>query len=66
MQDETASTMLLFPTASWLGPLRWWIPWKLQTLLAAIARWTGTESVMEKYIDREDWERIQKAKGKVL
>jgi hypothetical protein len=66
MQDDTATIMLIFPTASWLGPLRWWVPWKLQAFIAAIARWTGTESIMEEYTDKEDWERIQKAKAKVL
>ncbi|KAF2027518.1 hypothetical protein EK21DRAFT_71764 [Setomelanomma holmii] len=30
MQHATASALVLFPTAWWLGPLRWWVPWELR------------------------------------
>lgn len=40
-QHQTASTNVMFPTVSILGPLRWWLPWKLQAGVAVLAGWLG-------------------------
>lgn len=66
MQHETASALVMFPTATWLGSLRWWIPWKLQAFAAAVADWRGTGAVMKEYTDEEDWVRMNAGKKKIL
>jgi hypothetical protein len=40
-QHETASTNVILPGLWFLGPLRWWLPWKLQAGVAALARLLG-------------------------
>jgi hypothetical protein len=47
----------------WLGPLRWWVPWKLQAFFAAMGRLMGFTPVMEKYTSKADMEAIRKAKN---
>ena len=58
----SASALVWFPKATWLGPLRWWVPWKVQAFFATAARLMGLAPIMERYVDKEDWEAIQKAK----
>ncbi|SMR61156.1 unnamed protein product [Zymoseptoria tritici ST99CH_1E4] len=40
-QHQTASANVMFPSLTFLGPLRWWIPWKLQAGVAAIVDLLG-------------------------
>lgn len=54
--------MVIFPRAWWLGPLRWWIPWKLQAAVAAIGRWIGYRALQEKYMPKEEWEEYLRSK----
>ncbi|KAF2451164.1 hypothetical protein P171DRAFT_467812 [Karstenula rhodostoma CBS 690.94] len=57
-QHASASAMVMFPRAWWLGPLRWWVPWKLQGLLAAVGRWFGYRGLIEKYTSPEEWQNF--------
>ncbi|KAE8548872.1 hypothetical protein EYB25_009255 [Talaromyces marneffei] len=34
LQHVSATALVWFPTARWLGPLRWWVPWKVQAIFA--------------------------------
>ncbi|KAE9379686.1 hypothetical protein N431DRAFT_527040 [Stipitochalara longipes BDJ] len=61
-QHISASTLVWFPTATWLGPLRWWVPWKVQALFATMGRLMGLTPMMERYTSKVDLEAIQKAK----
>lgn len=54
--------MIMLPKASFLGPLRWWIPWKFQAGIAAIGRLRGYRALMEKYTPKEHWETYLHAK----
>ncbi|KAK3669206.1 hypothetical protein LTR78_010903 [Recurvomyces mirabilis] len=40
-QQEVATAGVIFPTAWWLGPLRWGVPWIMQSSMAQVARWCG-------------------------
>jgi hypothetical protein len=63
-RHATASALVLFPTAQWLGPLRWWVPWILQSAVANVGLSCGYRPLMEEYTPREDWEeyvRVKKA-----
>jgi hypothetical protein len=40
-QHEVALAAVVLPTAWWLGPLRWWVPYMLQASLAKVAQWCG-------------------------
>lgn len=62
-ETETAPIML----SSWwiLGPLRWWLPYRFQGALAALARWQGKVPVLEKYVGKENFEKWAKVEGKV-
>ncbi|XPS95040.1 hypothetical protein M3J09_004334 [Ascochyta lentis] len=61
-QHASASALVLFPTAWWLGPLRWWVPWTLQAAVAKVGRLAGYRALMEKYTGREEWEEYLRAK----
>jgi hypothetical protein len=52
----------MFPTARWLGPLRWWVPWALQSAIATVGMWCGYRPLMEEYTPREDWEEFLRTK----
>lgn len=55
--------MVMFPRLWVLGPLRWWIPLQLQGIISAVARWSGTKPLMEKYCSKEEWESVQERIG---
>ena len=57
--------MVWFPTTWFLGPLRWWVPWKIQAALAGVARLVGKMPAMQKYTAKEDWEAFQSGKLKM-
>jgi hypothetical protein len=40
-QHVTATAIVMFPRAWWLGPLRWMVPWAVQGTLAWVARGLG-------------------------
>jgi len=48
--------MVMFPTAWWLGPLRWWIPWKFQGAIAWVGRGMGYRPLMREYMGVREWE----------
>jgi hypothetical protein len=54
--------MVMFPTAWWLGPLRWWVPWVLQGGVAAVGRACGYRALMEEYMPAEEWSSYLHAK----
>ncbi|KAJ4297701.1 hypothetical protein N0V90_005596 [Kalmusia sp. IMI 367209] len=54
-QHASATAMVMFPRAWWLGPLRWWIPWQLQGLAATIGRFFGYKGLIEKHTAPEEW-----------
>ncbi|KFY75677.1 hypothetical protein V499_04351 [Pseudogymnoascus sp. VKM F-103] len=60
MQHVSSTALVWFPTATWLGPLRWWMPWKIQALFAAVGRLGRLTPAMEKYTSKEDWGVIQR------
>ena len=57
-RHNTATALVMFPSVSFLGMLRWWVPWKFQAGLAAVARMLGRESLIEKYTSAEDWAKV--------
>ncbi|KEF63752.1 uncharacterized protein A1O9_01730 [Exophiala aquamarina CBS 119918] len=59
MQHVAATAMVIFSGAWFLGPLRWWVPWKLQALGATIAQWRGKKTLMQQYLSKEEWEDVQ-------
>ena len=61
-RHDAATAIVVFPTAKWLGPLRWWLPWKLQAAIAGIGRLTGVRGVQKEYTTDEDWEAYLHAK----
>ncbi|RDW58564.1 uncharacterized protein DSM5745_11255 [Aspergillus mulundensis] len=46
-QTASLSSMIIAPTAWWLGPLRWLIPWSGQRALEAVRKLCGGKSVVE-------------------
>jgi len=65
MQHVSATALVWFPTVTWLGPLRWWVPWKMQAFFAMVARLVGRTPLMEKYTPKEEWAKYVSAKKKV-
>ncbi|KAF2873274.1 hypothetical protein BDV95DRAFT_490900 [Massariosphaeria phaeospora] len=61
-QHASDTAMVMFPRAFWLGPLRWWVPWKLQATVAAVGRLMGYRALMERYTEKEEWETYLHAK----
>jgi len=61
----SATALVWFPTAKFLGPLRWWVPWKVQGAFAAVARLLGYQPLLEKYTPAAEWAKIQQAKKTV-
>ncbi|KAF4556983.1 Hypothetical protein D9617_1g088650 [Elsinoe fawcettii] len=49
MQHVTDSPLVMFPTAHFFGPLRWWVPLKLQAAAAWVATQMGYSPRLEKY-----------------
>ncbi|KAF2190441.1 hypothetical protein K469DRAFT_623534 [Zopfia rhizophila CBS 207.26] len=62
LQHASATALVMFPRAWFLGPLRWWIPWKFQGALAMVGQWLGYRSLMEKYTPKEEWAKYIRAK----
>ncbi|KAF2810503.1 uncharacterized protein BDZ99DRAFT_463077 [Mytilinidion resinicola] len=62
IQHVSATALVWFPTATWLGPLRWWVPWKMQAGFAQVARWCGYTPLTEKYTPKEEWEKYVRVK----
>lgn len=65
MQHESETAPVMLPVWNVLGPLRWWVPWRLQGLLAAVARWQGKTAVMERYVGVEDYQKWLQVQGKM-
>ncbi|KAL2869128.1 uncharacterized protein BJX67DRAFT_371079 [Aspergillus lucknowensis] len=56
MQTESDSAKIMAPTACWLGPLRWWVPWKAQVAVESVRKLLGGRSavkVVEDIIETE-------------
>jgi hypothetical protein len=62
LRHESESCVVMFPGAWWLGPLRWWVPWHLQGLLARVGRWQGKSGLMQQYVRPEDWKAYHENK----
>ncbi|EXJ56785.1 hypothetical protein A1O7_07129 [Cladophialophora yegresii CBS 114405] len=56
VQHFSATALIMFPGLWILGPLRWWIPWVVQSICAYLALWMGYTPLLEKYMSQEDWE----------
>ncbi|OAP63711.1 hypothetical protein AYL99_02938 [Fonsecaea erecta] len=65
IQHISATALIMFPGLSFLGPLRWWVPWMFQCLCSRIALWTGRTPLIKKYLAAEDWEdeEVQERNG---
>ncbi|KAL5337268.1 hypothetical protein BJX70DRAFT_370362 [Aspergillus crustosus] len=46
LQTASGTAMLIFPTAWWLGPLRWAVPWSLQVGLEWTRKLLGGENIV--------------------
>jgi hypothetical protein len=62
LRHASASAMIMFPTAWWLGPLRWWVPWSIQAAVTKVAKLAGYRALMENYTPKEEWEEYVRAK----
>jgi len=58
----TDTALVMYPTASWLGPLRWWIPCVAQAAFATVARMMGRTPLMERYTPEAEWKKLQRLK----
>ncbi|KIW22989.1 uncharacterized protein PV07_11225 [Cladophialophora immunda] len=56
IQHISATALIIFPGLSFLGPLRWWIPWLFQCVCAYMALWMGKKPLLKQYMSVEDWE----------
>jgi len=65
MQHESDTSPIMLPTWSFLGPLRWWLPWQLQSVLAVVARWQGKTAVLARYVRKKDYQKWLQVEGKV-
>lgn len=54
--------MVWFPTTTWLGALRWWLPWKMQAAFALVGRLMGLTPMMKRYTSEEEFAEIERAK----
>ncbi|KAF1978199.1 hypothetical protein BU23DRAFT_550272 [Bimuria novae-zelandiae CBS 107.79] len=61
-QHASATAIVMFPRAWWLGPLRWWIPWTFQSLAATIGTWLGYKALIERYVSAEEWDSYAHSK----
>jgi hypothetical protein len=64
IRHATASALVVFPKAWFLGALRWWVPWKLQGMIAWVGMKCGYMALMRDYTSEKDWEdfvRLKKA-----
>ncbi len=64
MQHETETAPVMLPTRTLLGPLRWWVPSKMQGVLAAMAKLQGKTAMLGKYVGKEDYEKWVEVNGK--
>ncbi|KAF2116528.1 hypothetical protein BDV96DRAFT_28095 [Lophiotrema nucula] len=62
VQHASATALVWFPRQKWLGPLRWWVPWKIQGGFAAVGKMFGYKALLEKYTPKEEWENYLRAK----
>ncbi|MCJ1341510.1 hypothetical protein MMC09_006806 [Bachmanniomyces sp. S44760] len=62
LEEVSATTLIWFPKANWLGSLRWMMPFALERSFAAVGKMLGYEAVMEKYTLPEDWAKYQEGK----
>jgi hypothetical protein len=61
-RHATASALVMLPRWKWLGPLRWWLPWKLQAGFAWVARLMGYRALLKEYTPEEEWKEYVHAK----
>jgi len=53
LNSVTDSAIVMLPSWWFLGPLRWWIPYQVQELMAWIARLQGKTPFMKKYANNK-------------
>jgi hypothetical protein len=53
------TALVMFPTAWFLGPLRWWVPYVAQVGFAAVAKMLGTDAVDGEVYARGGVEEVQ-------
>lgn len=63
----SATALVMFPKLWFLGPLRWWIPWKFQASFTTVGTWMGLKPLRSKYMSKDEWEdvEVQKRVGTV-
>ncbi|KAF2741169.1 hypothetical protein EJ04DRAFT_548110 [Polyplosphaeria fusca] len=61
-QHASATALVWFPRVKWLGPLRWWLPWKFQGGIAWVAKMMGYRALLKEYTPKEEWEAYLHAK----
>lgn len=49
-RHATDSTLVILPGASFLGPLRWWLPWAIQSGISFVGKTLGYTPEMKKYM----------------
>ncbi|KAK7900711.1 hypothetical protein LTR67_002995 [Exophiala xenobiotica] len=59
VKHVSATALVWFPRAWFLGPLRWWVPYQFQALCALMARCAGMKPLIEKYMSENEWEEVQ-------
>ncbi|KAH7122371.1 hypothetical protein B0J11DRAFT_336946 [Dendryphion nanum] len=62
LQHISATALVWFPGAWWLGPLRWWVPYQVQAGFAGLARLLGYRPLLEEYTPKEHWGKYLKMK----
>ncbi|KAH6618634.1 hypothetical protein C7974DRAFT_400527 [Boeremia exigua] len=61
-QHASATALVVFPTAWWLGALRWGLPWVVQAAVARVGRLCGYRALMKKYTEEGEWKEYISAK----
>lgn len=52
-RHDTNSAGVIFPSLSFLGPLRWWVPWHIEGAMPALAKLLGYSKEMPQYLKKQ-------------
>ncbi|KAL4860771.1 hypothetical protein BDV12DRAFT_181140 [Aspergillus spectabilis] len=60
MQTASGASMIIAPTAWWLGPLRWMLPWSAQVAMEWVRRLFGGKNILQVVEDAIESEIIKR------
>ena len=65
LQEASDSALVWLPSLSFLGGLRWWVPWKVQQGISTLWSLSGgrKDGLTEAYSLKREWERLTQTKN---